>query len=102
MRFTTGMTVWSAAPPRCSKAARIFSAFDAPRPLVRINLIVSSGLEHNLVQRVFDNAGGAGGLEAWNHFTRSTLLDNRIHSYPVRIAEVRNGRRIQRRQHSEN
>src|SRR3954454_14749181 len=102
MRFTAGMTLSSAVPPRCSRASRICSALVAPRPLVRINLIVSSGLEHNLIQRVFDDACCIRRLEAGDDFARSALLHDRIYRHPVGIAQVRNSRGVERWQDSEN
>ena len=37
-------------------------------------------------------------LKPRNHVTRRALIHNRVHRNPLRVAQLRNGRRIQRRQ----
>src|SRR5438045_1054538 len=89
IRLTAGITLSSEVPLRCSKAARTFAQLVAPRPLVRISLIVvSSGLQHNLIQRVLDDAGCIGCLQARNNFACGALLHNGIDRDPVGIAEM--------------
>src|SRR5450631_2495068 len=105
MRSTEERTESSEAPPRVSSAASISSAWRAPRPLVRISFMVllpsTLVLQNDFVQRVLHNSRGPRSLEPRNDVAGNTFFNNGVDRDPLRIAELRNGRRIERGQYCE-
>ncbi len=73
----------------------------APRPFVRMSFIVFSGLEHDLVERILDDAGCLGCLEPGNHIAGDALFNDGVDRDPVGVAELGDGGRIERGQHGE-
>ena len=101
-----------ASPREAPNPAPRRPGFPAPPalPLLRVLLVLwfesvfivlfrNLALQHNFVQRIFDDARRARSLQPRNHIARHALFHNRVHRDPLRIAQLRNRRRIQRRQH---
>jgi len=78
-------------------AAAAFQRFDQPGgflptpSLCPNNLHASSGLKHNLVERIFDDTGGVGSFQARDDFAGGALFNDGVDCYPFGIAELRDG-----------
>src|SRR5882757_5664930 len=117
MRRTTGSTRAVFTAPRRSNVSISTSAASLPRPKVFTCFIEktpeksvgaiatfpakSSYLQHNLTQRILYNSRRSSRLQLRNHLAHQRLIQNRIQSHPLDIAQLRNGRRVQRRQYAD-
>ena len=63
---------------------------------------VASGSEHDLVERILDDARCLGCLELGNHVAGHALFDDGVDRDPVGVTELGDGGRVERGQHGEN
>src|SRR5580692_6654590 len=64
-------------------------------------LIHNSELEHNFVERIFDDTCCFCRLEARDYVACDAFFNDSVNRNPMLIAELRNGGRVQSRQHCE-
>src|SRR5512132_106085 len=88
---------------RSVAASRTRSGASSARTARRLleSTILSMRSDHDLVERVLDDALPAGRLHLGNQVAHGPLLDDRVHGYPFGIAQRGHGRSLQRRQQRE-
>jgi len=54
-----------------------------PHIIPRLSSNTEGHLEHYFVERVFDDAGGLGGFEAWDYIAGNALFDDGVDGDPL-------------------